>query len=144
MKRKLLRIFSVILCVCMLLACQIYAGNSGEGGIMPLWDNTDAASCEIFFTEYGTGLVDAHVASLKSEALIYARLTLYRVRFLLSDVVVDFWVESDYGAVNIGETFTPSDGQKYKLVLEATVTYDGYEEPITLSDTETYYASSNP
>lgn len=106
---------------------------------MPLWENADAASCEIFFTEYGVGLLDAHVASLKAEALIYARLTLYRVRFLLSDVVVDFWAASDYSAVNFGETFTPDNGQKYKLVLEATVTYNGYEEPITLSDTETYH-----
>lgn len=144
MKRRLLQIFSVILCVCMLFACQIYAGNSGEGGIMPLWDNTDAASCEIFFTEYGVGLLDAHVTSLKSEALIYARLTLYRVRFLLSDTVVNFWAASDYGSVNFGETFVPDDGQKYKLVLEATVTYDGYEESITLSDTETYYKPTTP
>lgn len=144
MKRKLLRIFSVILCVCMLLACQIYAGNSGEGGIMPLWDNTVSAFCEIFFMEDGTGVARGTVSARYEGSLIYAKLTLYRVRFLLSDVVVDFWAAADYDDVNFGETFTPSDGQKYKLVLEATVTYDGYEEPITLSDTETYYASSNP
>lgn len=144
MKRKLLRIFSAILCVCMLLACQIYAGNSGERGIMPLWDNVGGALCEISFTEFGVGYVTGSVSSRYAGGIVYVKLTLYRVRFLLSDVVVDFWAASDYDSVVIGETFTPSDGQKYKLVLEATVTYDGYEEPITLSDTETYYASSNP
>ena len=122
MKRKLLRIFSVILCVCMLFACQIYAGNSGEGGIMPLWDNTGAAFCEIIFMEDGTGLARGSISARYEGSLIYAKLTLYRVRFLLSDVVVDFWAASDYDDVNIGETFTPTDGQKYKLVLEATVT----------------------
>lgn len=144
MKRKLLQIFSVILCVCMLFACQIYAGNSGEGGIMPLWDNAGGVFCEIIFMEDGTGLARGSISARYEGSLIYAKLTLYRVRFLLSDVVVDFWAASDYDDVNFGETFTPKDGQKYKLVLEATVTYDGYEEPITLSDTETYYNSNNP
>jgi len=127
----------------MLFACQIYAGNSGEGGIMPLWENTGGAFCEIQFMETGIGILNGSVSSRYEGSLIYAKLTLYRVRFLISDSVVDFWAASDYDDVNFGETFTPDDGQKYRLELEATVTYNGYEEPITLSDTETYHKPAN-
>ena len=141
MKKKLLRVFALLVCVCMVFTCQISAGNANEG-IMPLWTNTLSASCNIIFMTTGQGGAVADVSSIHEGSLISARLTLYRVRFLLSDVVVDFWAMKDYDVVNFGETFTPDDGQKYKLVLEATISYGGYDEPITLDDTKTYRAGS--
>lgn len=141
MKKKLLRVFSLLVCVCVIFTCQISAGNADEG-IMPIWTNTLSASCNIIFMTTGEGGAVADVSSIHEGSLISARLTLYRVRFLLSDVVVDFWAMRDYDVVNFEELFTPNDGQKYKLVLEATISYGGLDEPITIDDTKTYRAGS--
>ena len=143
MKRRLLQILAVILCFASLMTCQILASDTGESEIMPLWDNASGASCDIVFMETGVGLAIGSVSARKSNTTIYARLELYRTHWLFGDTLLNYWAAADYDSVNFGETFTLTDGQEYKLVLKATVTYNGNAEEITLTDVETYHASDS-
>lgn len=138
MKKTLMKIFSLILCLCMFATVQISAVGPGDEGIMPLWDNTVAANCNIQFTTSGVGIVVIGVDAYESSAVINVTATLYRVRVLLSDVEIDTWTGTDTGSFAMEEYFTPEKGKKYRLELEATVSYGGYDEPISLSDTRTY------
>lgn len=140
MRRKLLRMLAFVLCVSMLFAFQIHAENPGDSGIMPLWDYAGACYCDVFFTEFEVGIADASVASRYDGGVAYGKLTLYRVgNWLTGDTLVNFWEKLDYDFVDFSETFIPDDGKTYKLVLEGTVTYDGYVEPVYLEDIETYH-----
>ena len=138
MKKTLMKIFSLILCLCMFATVQISAAGPGDEGIMPLWDNTVAAGCNIFYTTSGEGIVSADITAYHDSATITATLKLYRVRTLLPDVSLGTWTATGSGLVAMEEYFTPEKGKKYRLELEATVSYGGYDEPISLSETRTY------
>lgn len=143
MKRRLLQILAVILCFASLMTCQILASDTGESGIMPLWDNAAGVYCEITFEQTGIGVLVGSVSARKSNTTIYARLELYRTHWLFGDTLLNYWTAADYDAVNFSETFTPTDGQEYKLVLTATVTYNGNAEEVKMTDVETYHASDS-
>lgn len=138
MKKTWMKVFSLILCLCMFATVQISAAGPGDEGIMPLWDNTLSAGCNIQFPTSGLGVVLINVDAYESSAVINVTATLYRVRFILSDVEIDTWTGSDTGSFIMEEYFTPEKGKKYRLELEATVSYGGYDEPISLSETRTY------
>lgn len=142
MKRRLLQILAVILCFASLMTCQILASDTGESGIMPLWDNIIGVYCEITF-EGTTGVAVGSVSTRNVGTEIYARLELYRTHWLFGDTLLNYWTAADYDSVSLGGSFPPTDGQEYKLVLEVTTIYNGTEETRTFTDTITYHASDS-
>lgn len=140
MRHKLLRMLAFVLCVSMLFAFQIHAENPGDSGIMPLWDYAGGVNCDIFFTEFEVAIASAHIASRYLGGVVYGKITLYRVgNWLTGDTLVNFWEKADYDGVAFSETFIPDDGKTYKLVLEGSVTYNGYTESVYEEDIETYH-----
>ena len=139
MKRRLMQTLALVLCVSSLLTCQVFAADADDG-VMPLWDVVGGAYCEITFKgENGVNSTAVgSVSSRGSGAELYVTLTLYRTHWLFGDTLVNYWSAADYDVVNLGGVFPAEFGKEYKLVMEVTAIYNGYEENLTFTDNETY------
>lgn len=139
MKRRLMQILAFALCMSLFLTCQVLADNT-EDGVMPLWDIVGGSYCEITFKgengENSTAV--GSVSSRGSGAELYVTLTLYRTHWLFGDTLVTYWSAADYDSVSLGGSFPAEFGKEYKLVMEVTAIYNGYEENLTFTDNETY------
>ena len=139
MKRRLMQTLALVLCVSSLLTCQVFAADADDG-VMPLWDIVGGSYCEITFKgengENSTAV--GSVSSRGSGAELYVTLTLYRTHWLFGDTLVTYWSAADYDSVSLGGSFPADFGKEYKLVMEVTAIYNGYEENLTFTDNETY------
>ena len=139
MKGRLMQMLALVLCVSSLLTCQVFAADADDG-VMPLWDNLGTSYCEITFKgENGENSTAVGTASSrKPNTEIYVTLTLYRTHWLFGDTLVTYWSAADYDIVSLGGSFPAEFGKSYKLVMEVTAIYNGYEENLTFTDNETY------
>ena len=139
MKGRLMQMLALVLCVSSLLTCQVFAADADDG-VMPLWDNLGTSYCEITFKgENGENSTAVGTASSrKPNTEIYVTLTLYRTHWLFGDTLVTYWSAADYDIVSLGGSFPAEFGKNYKLIMEVTAIYNGYEENLTFTDNETY------
>lgn len=140
-KVKASKILCMVMCVLSLAALTVPKAEAiipvTENQIMPLWDNTSGILPQLNFCE-DVGYADASVTGYTGCSHIEATVTVYR-KSVFSWVEVDSWTDEVYGdIITISEQFDATQGTKYKLVVEASVTLNGVVEDVEKEITKTY------
>lgn len=132
------RLISIAMACCMLLSfLPMSISAVQQEPISPRWTNTNSVTAFLDFTG-STGYVtvaimgDTGVSNITAEIKLYVKNT----AGTWTDLNVDWTYDVDQQYLSVGETFTGVAGLEYMMVLNATVTKDGYGEPISKSSTD--------
>ena len=122
---------AVFMCILMVAMCLCVALNAAENVL--LWENIDDVygGNLVFSGRAGNYYIEIYGQS--GVEMITATVTLYFKNS--SGVWVEMPMDWSYSVESdeliIDEDFTGVSGRQYKAVLDATVTKDGYDEPLT-------------
>ncbi len=140
-KGKASQILWMAICVLSLATLPVPSAEAitpvTENQVMPLWDNTTLISPQLNFYN-GVGYVEASIDGQTGCSHIEATVTVYR-KSGLSWREVDSWTdEVNRGIMTVGGEFEATQGVKYKVCVEATVTRNGIVEEVEDEITKTY------
>lgn len=130
MRKRLLALFITLLLMFSFVSLNVFAVNPNEedkkasSSVQPQWSTFTTITCSLNFSGI-TGYVSAKANATSSTTQIEGTMTVYK-KVLLFWVEVDKWTGIAYtNTINMSQTFTGESGKNYKLVFEATATYNG-------------------
>ncbi len=132
------RLFMLILSCCMLLSVLPIAANAAQKPVIePRWTNTMGVTTSMSF-DGTTGYVAVSVAGHSGVTNISGDIQLYYKNASGNWVEIpkDWDFSIDRVVFGTEVSFTGVPGREYKAVMTATVTKNGYDEPISKTATD--------